>query len=136
MAEDCVFEPGTSDVAAWLRASDIFVLHSLSEALSNSLMEAMACGCAMVASRVGGNPELVAHERTGLLFPAGQPQALATALALLMRNDALRCNLAAGAGTFIRSFTLEASVRRMEAIYTAMLGGVAYQSDSGRSPGL
>lgn len=62
------FEPATSDVASWLNATDIFVLPSLSEALSNSLMEAMACGVASVASCTGGSPELVRDGDTGLLF--------------------------------------------------------------------
>ena len=68
--ERCVFEPATPRVADWLRGIDIFVLPSLSEALSNSLMEAMACGCTVAASRVGGNPELVAHGETGMPFRA------------------------------------------------------------------
>ncbi len=57
IAGQCVFQPSTSDVAAWLHAIDIFVLPSRSEALSNAVMEAMGCGCCVVASRVGGNPE-------------------------------------------------------------------------------
>jgi len=48
----CVFQPATSGVENWLRSIDIFVLPSLSEALSNSLIEAMACGCCPITSRV------------------------------------------------------------------------------------
>src|SRR5208283_4521864 len=68
IAADCHFEAATADVVEWLSQIDIFVLPSRSEALSNSLMEAMACGCCPIASRVGGNPELVEDERNGLLF--------------------------------------------------------------------
>src|SRR6202050_2930020 len=68
ISRHCVFEPATPRVADWLRGIDIFVLPSVSEALSNSLMEAMACGCSVAASRVGGNPELVAHGETGMVF--------------------------------------------------------------------
>ncbi len=64
IADRCVFVPKTNEVARWLRAIDIFVLPSLTEALSNALMEAMACGCCAVASRVGGNPELLGAIRT------------------------------------------------------------------------
>ncbi len=118
----CHFEPSTPDVARWLREIDIFVLPSLSEALSNSLMEAMACGCAVVASEVGGNPELVAEGRTGLLFPAGDASALADRIESLIKDDELRNRLATAAAAEVRRrFSLEASVGTMEAIYDEML---------------
>jgi glycosyltransferase involved in cell wall biosynthesis len=114
----CHFEPSTADVAGWLRAMDIFVLPSLSEALSNALMEAMACGCAVVASSVGGNPELVSDGATGLLYPAGDAAALADRLERLVVDDELRSRVGAAAATRLRqNFSLDASVRTMEAIY-------------------
>jgi glycosyltransferase involved in cell wall biosynthesis len=64
------------DVPAVLGASDIFVMPSYSEGLSNAIMEAMASGCAVVASEVGGNRYLVENGVTGLLFPAGDRAAL------------------------------------------------------------
>ena len=88
--EDCVFVPATGQVTTWLRAMDIFVLPSLSEALSNSLMEAMACGCCAVASNVGGNPELVRNGETGLTFEAGDSAGLSAALRALIEDEALR----------------------------------------------
>lgn len=118
----CLFVPATEDVAGWLRALDIFVLPSLSEALSNSLMEAMACGCAVVASSAGGNPELVVHARTGLLFRAGDAADLATNLRLLIQQDTLRKSMAEQGARFIReNFSVEASARRMAEIYRAEL---------------
>ncbi len=119
----CHFEPSTAEVAQWLRAIDIFVLPSLSEALSNALMEAMACGCAVVASQVGGNPELVSDGTTGLLYPAGDAEALADRLERLIVDDDLRTRVGAEAATRLRrDFSLEASVRTMEAIYGELLG--------------
>jgi glycosyltransferase involved in cell wall biosynthesis len=120
--QDCVFAGATRDVTAWLSAIDIFVLPSVSEALSNSLMEAMACGCCVVASRVGGNPELVKHEVSGLLFQARDTAGLAAALRLLIENEAMRRKLAQAGLRMIREkFSLPASARRMEAIYTTLL---------------
>ncbi len=120
--QDCVFAGATRDVTTWLSAIDIFVLPSVSEALSNSLMEAMACGCCVVASRIGGNPELVEHEVSGLLFEARDTVGLVAALRLLIGNEAMRQKLAqAGARVIREKFTLSASARRMEAIYSTLL---------------
>ena len=80
LGESCHFQGADSNVAEWLRALDIFVLPSLSEALSNSLLESMACGCCAIASDTGGNPELIRDGETGLLFPAGDSLALAARL--------------------------------------------------------
>jgi glycosyltransferase involved in cell wall biosynthesis len=122
LQDRCHFEPSTADVAAWLRAIDIFVLPSTSEALSNALMEAMACGCAVVASRVGGNPELVSDGTTGLLFQAGDVPELADRLERLIGDRDLRARVGAAASANMRQrFPLEASVRRMEEIYQELL---------------
>jgi glycosyltransferase involved in cell wall biosynthesis len=124
VAAACRFEPATSRVAERLRGFDIFVLPSLSEALSNSLMEAMACGCCAVASDVGGNPELVRHGETGLLFRAGDAAELAARLELALRDGELRRKLAESGARFIReSFSVETAVRRMEAIYLKLWQG-------------
>jgi glycosyltransferase involved in cell wall biosynthesis len=122
IADRCLFEPATTNVAAWLRGIDIFVLPSLTEALSNSLMEAMACGCCVVASRVGGNPELVTHLETGLLFEARDSAGLASNLRLLLEQPALRADLAQNAARLMHeSFGIEASARRMGEIYSLFL---------------
>jgi L-malate glycosyltransferase len=126
LGERCTFEPATKDVRAWLERIDIFVLPSLSEALSNSLMEAMACGCCVVASRVGGNPELVTDRQNGLLFPAGDSAALASCLDLLLCDPILRARLAAaGAQRMREEFTLARAAERMGEIYTGVLGHTA-----------
>ncbi|MBV8820942.1 MAG: glycosyltransferase, partial [Acidobacteriaceae bacterium] len=94
IAERVTFEPATARVPEMLRRMDIFVLPSLSEALSNALMEAMACGCCAAASNVGGNPELVREGETGLLFEAGDAHGLAAALRRLIENAGLRAQFA------------------------------------------
>ena len=63
-----------------MRAMDVFVLPSLAEGISNTILEAMASGVPVVATNVGGNGELVEHGRTGTLVPASDPGALADAL--------------------------------------------------------
>ena len=119
----CHFQPAVANVAEWLRAIDIFVLPSLSEALSNSLLEAMACGCCPIASDTGGNPELVTHGETGLLFPSGDANALASRLRIVLADPELRHRLAAAAELRARStFARESAAVRMGAIYREFLG--------------
>lgn len=123
LGEDCIFEPATAEVPRWLSAIDIFVLPSSSEALSNSLMEAMACGCAVAASNVGGNSELVRHMETGMLFEAGDVDGLADALARLIASADLRRSMAAAAcDEMRRRYSLEASAECMAGIYEEVMG--------------
>ncbi len=121
--EDCVFALSTDQVTHWLRAIDLFVLPSVSEALSNALMEALACGCPVVASNVGGNPELVRSGETGLLFEPGDAPGLASALQTLIENESLRMRLADSGAGFIRErFSIRASAQRMGEIYEQLIG--------------
>jgi glycosyltransferase involved in cell wall biosynthesis len=78
------------DVPELLASSDVFMLSSLSEAASLSIMEAMAAGLPVAATDVGGNAEIVLHGRTGLLSPRGDPAALAAHLCTLLERPDLR----------------------------------------------
>jgi L-malate glycosyltransferase len=120
-ARDLTFVPANENVAAWLRAIDIFVLPSQSEALSNPLLEAMACGCCPVASRVGGNPELVRHGENGMLFEAGHAGELSRVLETLLELRVLREQLAARARSTAQRFSTVQSVRRLEEIYAELI---------------
>jgi glycosyltransferase involved in cell wall biosynthesis len=106
-----------------LRTIDIFVLPSRSEARSNALLEAMACGCCPVASRVGGNPELIRHGENGMLFEAGDVEQLSNILETLVDLRILREQLGAKARCTAEQFSMAASSRRMEAIYTELIAG-------------
>ncbi len=122
LERDCVFVPATGEPAAWYRAMEIFVLPSLSEALSNSLMEAMACGCAVAASNVGGNPELVAAGETGLLFEPANAEDLTEVLRALILDDALRARVSATASArMAQDFSVAVSAARLASIYESLL---------------
>lgn len=85
------------DVPAILAATDIFVLPSYSEGLSNALMEAMASGCACIASEVGGNRFLIQNGVSGFLFPPGDREALRAHIRRLYEDTAKRAALGAAA---------------------------------------
>ena len=86
--------PGIVDrVPQLLKAFDVFVLPSLTEGISNSLLEAMATGVCVVATATGGNPEVVIDGQSGLLFPVGDDAALVGHLRALEREPELRDRL-------------------------------------------
>jgi glycosyltransferase involved in cell wall biosynthesis len=117
-----LFVPATHQVAAYLRALDIFVLCSHSEAFSNALLEAMACGCCAVGSSAGGTPELIGSDERGLLCRAGDPGDLAEKLTMLIQNPQLRKDLGARAAEFARTrLTIEIAVERTGEIYEDLL---------------
>jgi len=137
VGEACQFEPATTDVTEWLSRIDIFVLPSRSEALSNALMEAMACGCCPVASRVGGNPELIEHGENGLLFQVDDSSELAAHLLQLLTDEPRRKRMAAAAFTKMAAeFSSENFIGTMQGIYESVLSGVRHGADhSGTSGG-
>ncbi len=116
-AEQAWLPGDRADVAALLPGFDIFALPSLAEGISNTLLEAMACGCAPVATAVGGNPELIEAGRNGLLVPPSDSEALAAALARLVLQPLERARLAAQSLARARE---EFSLARMVAAYGAL----------------
>src|SRR3569623_1111273 len=121
--------PGArDDVAELMRALDIFVLPSLAEGISNTVLEAMACALPFVATRVGGNSELVIDGTTGALVPAAAPHDMAMALARYVDDVAPRRRLgAAGRARVEREFSMDAMVARYVEVYEDLLqrgGGV------------
>jgi glycosyltransferase involved in cell wall biosynthesis len=117
---DRVVMPGNqSDVTDWIRALDVFVLPSFAnEGVPQALMQAMACRIPVVSTTVGSIPEIVTQERTGLLVPPSDPQALAAALTRMLDDDALRKRLAdAGYALAQQHFSIDIMLDRMEALF-------------------
>lgn len=110
------------DVPEILAITDVFVLPSLSEGLSIALLEAMAAARPVVATRVGGNPELIESGESGLLVPSGDARALGTAVIdLLTHSDKARV-LGQRALTRVRTrFAITTMIEQYTAIYDAIV---------------
>jgi glycosyltransferase involved in cell wall biosynthesis len=122
LGHSCLLLPATRDVPLWMRAIDIFVLPSYSEAFSNSLLEAMACGCCVLGSRVGGTPELIGENERGLLFQSGNIDDLARQLARLIAGESLRRELGARAARYAREqLSLDLAIERTSAMWQKLL---------------
>ncbi len=110
------------DVPRIMRGLDLFVLPSLAEGISNTILEAMASALPVVATAVGGNPELVDEGRTGTLVPPDDPQAMAQAM-LRYYTDAAECRRQGREARRIaeQRFSMTAMVSGYLAIYDRML---------------
>lgn len=123
---DLAWLPGERhDVPDLMRGLDCFVLPSRAEGVSNTLLEAMASGLPVVATRVGGNPELVAEGRTGHLIAAQDVAALAEHLVQLCREPGLAASLGrAGRAEVERRFSIGAMVGAYQQLYADSLAGL------------
>ena len=101
-----------ADTLAVMKSADIFVLNSSYEGLSHVLIEALALGKPILATAVGGNPEVITDGETGLLVPAGDQVALSHALAMLLGNGPLRLRLSVNAKIAAQRFSSETMLDR------------------------
>lgn len=126
----CRFVGVREDIADILAAADVVVLPSLSEGFPFVLLEALAMGCPVVASRVNGIPELIENHKTGLLVPARDPRALAAAIREMLSNPTAASKLGAAGRAVVRErFTVDRMVANTTAIFDA-----AMQDAGERSP--
>lgn len=112
-------------IPTWMHAADLLVLPSRSEGRPNVVLEAQACGLPVVATRVGGTPELVRHGESGMLVDSDDAPALAACLDELAGSPERRAALGqAGRRSLLDAgLTWGASAQRMEEIYARLQGG-------------
>jgi glycosyltransferase involved in cell wall biosynthesis len=120
---DVVLCPGFErDVLACVRGADLLVNPSLSEGMPNAVLEAMAMGVPVVATDVGGVPELIMHGETGLLVPAGDPAALARAVVSALGDRDASARRAASARRFVdERCSFAAQSRSLVRVYRRLL---------------
>jgi glycosyltransferase involved in cell wall biosynthesis len=114
----------SADVPRYLADSDIFVLPSRGEGMSNALLEAMASGLACLASDISANSGVITTGLDGVLFRTEDPNDLATKLEQLLEDEALRRRLGAKARQSVQDrFSIESVVVRYDELYRALLHG-------------
>lgn len=117
-----VFAGYRPDIHRYYAIMDVSALTSFSEGLSITLLESMRCGLPVVATRVGGNPEVVVDGETGFLVPSGDVGAFASRATALLMNRDLRMRMGAeGRRRVERHFLLRDVARRYEDIYEGLL---------------
>ncbi len=136
VADRVHFLGGVDDPADLLRAADAFVLPSVAEGMSNSLLEAMATSLPCLASAIGGNTDLLRDGHDGLLVPPGDPSAWSSALLRVLENPSFARSLGAAARRRIEAeFSLTVVVDRYLALYRRMLAGTWPDEDRRQGPG-
>jgi glycosyltransferase involved in cell wall biosynthesis len=122
MAARVTFLGWQKDLAPLLARWDIFVLPSLEESFGIAALEAMAAGCVVIATAVGGVPELIEHGRTGWLVPAGDSNALADRIQFVVANPELRRATEIAARTRAREyFSADRMVAQIAEVYDEIL---------------
>jgi glycosyltransferase involved in cell wall biosynthesis len=122
VSDRVVFAGLRSDVPALLAEVTVSVMPSLNEALSNVLLESMAAGVPVVATRVGGTPEAVEDGVNGLLVSPGDPAALARAICDVLANAELAQRLGRAARQTIHDrFSIDRMVSATEQLYLSLL---------------
>ena len=131
---DLAWLPGErADVPELMRSLHGFVLPSLAEGISNTILEAMASGLPVIATAVGGNAELVAHGRTGTIVPSDDTEAMAQALLRLAADPARAAAMGReGRVEVERRFSLQAMVAAYQGLYERALGATGQPRDRRR----
>ncbi len=119
------------DIEEIMPVFDIFVLPSLNEGMGRVLVEAMAAGKPVIASRVGGIPDLVQHGKNGLLVPPGDEKALAACIRFLIENPEEAEIMGKSGREFCHQFSVEAMVEKIDHLYRDLSGsGIYHFNDS------
>ena len=119
-----VWLPGErQDIAEIMRMLDIFILPSQAEGISNTILEAMATGLPVIATSVGGNPELVDENNTGFLVPPENPEAMANVMYTLIVDKQKRKTQGENAVQRVQeNFSIQAMVNEYTNIYDSLVG--------------
>jgi glycosyltransferase involved in cell wall biosynthesis len=130
LADKVLFLGWRSDVDEIMGSFDIFVLPSLNEGMGRVLVEAMAAGLPIVASRVGGIPDLVKNGKNGLLVPPEDASALEKAITVLLKDKSQRKGMGEAGEKMCRPYSAEAMVEKIDDLYRELLKKHAHNRDN------
>ncbi len=137
LMHDCLFAGYQEDVAPFFAAFDAFVLPSANEGTPVTAIESLASGCPVVATRVGGVPDVVEDGEDGFLVEPGDLEALADRLARLASDPELRERMgAAGRERILPRYAVERLIDDVDGLYRTLLArkGIAVSAEAGRTP--
>ncbi len=123
--EKVVFCGVQDDIPAIMNSLDLLVVPSRAEPFGKVIIEAMACKKCVIASNVGGIPEIITDGQNGLLFQVDNPSSLEKKILTVLRDDILRSRLASeGYNTVIRKFSIEMNVKKTQKLYESLISAV------------
>ena len=123
LGQSVTFSGNVENVHEYLRASDCFVFPTESEAMANSLLEAVASGLPCIASHVGGIPDVVEHNTNGLLVQKGSVEDLTKAIETVLTNSEFAQRLGEEARrTAVEKFEVDKKIDLLESIFASLAG--------------
>lgn len=123
-AGNVLFRGAVDNVAAYLKAADLFVLPSVAEGLSNALLEAIASGVPVVATATGGTTDIVRHKISGWLIHDYTPQNLVEGIQAFLNNESLRKDCALeGRRVVLENYSLPNTADKLRELYDSLLCG-------------
>lgn len=128
LSDNMIVRAWTDEIDAFYRAADIFVLPSSKEGMSNSLLEAMASGLAVITTRVGAADKIVVDGKNGLLIDPGDAEHLGAVLSRLLGDAPMRKKLGSAAARDVRQFNISRVVDKIESVYRQLIDGDSLSS--------
>lgn len=123
MTDDIMLHGYSDNILASIKELDLMVLPSIDEGASNAILEAMAVGIPVIATSSGGNPELVEHDKTGILVPPKSPERLSEAMLKILKDQKQAFRMGeAGRRQIEKRFDMADCVHRYETMYLSVLG--------------
>jgi glycosyltransferase involved in cell wall biosynthesis len=119
---ECLGNLENTDTVAWYRKASIFILPSFEEAFPVVLLEALSCGTPVIATNVGGVPEVVQNHENGLMVPPNNPLKLAESIQWLLDNESARTEMGKkGRDIVLEKFSLQANAKKLGDIYQKIM---------------
>jgi glycosyltransferase involved in cell wall biosynthesis len=107
-----------SEILEWYQKASLFILPSFAEGLPVTILEALSCETPVIATPVGGIPEIIKNRQTGILTPPGDPNSLAKAINFLLENEDIRLKMACEGRKLVKEkYSLETACKKLCSIY-------------------